>query len=129
MDVSDQLLQVPRDQDTFTTEEALRYTGATMHQQRYWDKLGLVKPSVQETGGRPGRRRKYSLEDLVELRVIVQTLATGVPLQSLRAASERWRENSDLLAEVAERRLNLRRALDLENEVIELGEDATLAHA
>lgn len=70
----------------FTAEEASRFTRCTPHQLRYWDKTGLVKPSIQATGGRPGVRRLYSFRDLVALRVIRSLLEEGLSLQRVRAA-------------------------------------------
>ncbi|MBI4261868.1 MAG: MerR family DNA-binding transcriptional regulator, partial [Actinobacteria bacterium] len=35
----------------FTAHQATRFTGCTPRQLRYWDHIGLVKPSVQSTGG------------------------------------------------------------------------------
>ena len=52
----------------FTADQAIRFTGCTAHQLRYWDRIGLVKPSVQATGGRPGVRRLYSFRDLIALK-------------------------------------------------------------
>ncbi|MDQ4024182.1 MAG: MerR family transcriptional regulator, partial [Actinomycetota bacterium] len=54
----------------FSAEQATRFTGCTAHQLRYWDRIGLVRPSVQATRGRPGVRRLYSFRDLVALKVI-----------------------------------------------------------
>ena len=43
----------------FTAHQATRLTGCTPRQLRYWDQIGLVRPSVQSTGGRPGVPRLY----------------------------------------------------------------------
>ena len=64
----------------FTAEQASRFTSCTPHQLRYWDRIGLVKPSVQETGGRPGVRRLYSFRDLISLKVIRSLLDGGMKL-------------------------------------------------
>ena len=42
----------------FTAHQATRLTGCTPRQLRYWDQIGLVRPSVQSTGGRPGVPRQ-----------------------------------------------------------------------
>ncbi len=70
----------------FTADQASRLTGCTAHQLRYWDRVNLVKPSVQSTGGRPGVRRLYSFRDLVALRVIKSLLEGGMSLQRVRRA-------------------------------------------
>ena len=36
----------------FTVLQACRFTNCTAHQLRYWDQIGLVRPSIQSTGGR-----------------------------------------------------------------------------
>lgn len=82
--------------DGFTSLQAGRFTGCTANQLRYWDKIGLVKPTVQATGGRPGVRRKYSFRDLVALKVVKSLLDGGMSLQRVRRAFEYLRENAGL---------------------------------
>jgi DNA-binding transcriptional MerR regulator len=79
----------------FTAEQASRLTNCTAHQLRYWDRVGLVKPSVQSTGGRPGVRRLYSFRDLVALRVIRSLLDSGLSLQRVRRAFDYLRKKAD----------------------------------
>jgi DNA-binding transcriptional MerR regulator len=74
--------------DGFTSFQAGRFTGCTGNQLRYWDKIALVKPSVQATGGRPGVRRLYSFRDLVALKVVKSLLDGGMSLQRVRRAFE-----------------------------------------
>jgi DNA-binding transcriptional MerR regulator len=68
----------------FTSHQATRLTGCTPRQLRYWDQIGLVIPSVQQTGGRPGVPRLYSFRDLVALRVVKSLLDNGMSLQRVR---------------------------------------------
>jgi DNA-binding transcriptional MerR regulator len=68
----------------FTSHQATRLTGCTPRQLRYWDQIGLVVPSVQQTGGRPGVPRMYSFRDLVALRVVKSLLDNGMSLQRVR---------------------------------------------
>ena len=68
----------------FTSHQASRLTGCTPRQLRYWDQVGLVKPSVQGTGGRPGVPRLYSFRDLVALKVVRSLLDGGMSLQRVR---------------------------------------------
>lgn len=70
----------------FTSLQASRLTGCTGNQLRYWDKIGLIKPSVQTTGGRPGVRRLYSFRDLVALKVVKSLLDGGMSLQRVQRA-------------------------------------------
>jgi DNA-binding transcriptional MerR regulator len=68
----------------FTSHQASRLTGCTPRQLRYWDQVGLVKPSVQGTGGRPGVPRLYAFRDLVALKVVKSLLDGGMSLQRVR---------------------------------------------
>jgi DNA-binding transcriptional MerR regulator len=68
----------------FTAHQASKFTGCTPRQLRYWDQIGLVSPSVQGTGGRPGVPRLYSFRDLVALRVVKSLLDGGMSLQRVR---------------------------------------------
>ena len=80
----------------FTAEQASGFTGCTAHQLRYWDRVGLVKPSVQSTGGRPGVRRLYSFRDLVMLKCVKSLLDGGMSLQRVRRAYEYLRKKARL---------------------------------
>jgi len=80
----------------FTSLQASRFTGTTGNQLRYWDKIGLVKPGVQATGGRPGVRRLYSFRDLIALKVVKSLLDGGMSLQRVRRAYAWLRENVNL---------------------------------
>ena len=70
----------------FTAHQATKFTGCTSRQLRYWDQIGLVRPGVQGTGGRPGVPRLYSFRDLVALKVVKSLLDGGMSLQRVRRA-------------------------------------------
>lgn len=91
--------------DGFTAEQASRFTGCTGHQLRYWDRVGLVKPSVQATGGRPGVRRYYSFRDLVELKVVRSLLEGGMSLQRVRRAYDYLRKKAGMNEHLSEVKL------------------------
>jgi DNA-binding transcriptional MerR regulator len=80
----------------FTALQASRFTGCTGNQLRYWDKISLVKPTVQTTGGRPGVRRLYSFRDLVALKVVKSLLDEGMSLQRVRRAYTYLRAHAGL---------------------------------
>ncbi len=88
--------------ETFTAQQASRLTSCTAHQLRYWDRVGLVKPSVQGTGGRPGRRRLYAFRDLVALRVVKSLLDNGMSVQRVRRAWDYLRRTADMDRHLAE---------------------------
>jgi DNA-binding transcriptional MerR regulator len=83
-------------QDGFTAQQATQLTGCTHHQLRYWDRVNLVSPSVQGTGGRPGIRRLYNFRDLVALRVVRSLLDNGMSLQRVRRAWDYLRRNAEM---------------------------------
>jgi DNA-binding transcriptional MerR regulator len=89
----------------FTAHQASRFTGCTARQLRYWDQIGLVRPSVQQTGGRPGVPRMYSFRDLVALRVVKSLLDGGMSLQRVRRAWEFLNRKAGLDEHLAEVKL------------------------
>ncbi|MEX2323848.1 MAG: helix-turn-helix domain-containing protein [Acidimicrobiia bacterium] len=89
----------------FTAQQACRLTGCTPHQLRYWDRVELVPPSVQSTGGRPGKRRLYAFRDLVALRVVKSLLDNGMSVQRVRRAWDYLRSTGDMDRHLAEVRL------------------------
>ncbi|MFN2526628.1 MAG: MerR family transcriptional regulator [Actinomycetota bacterium] len=89
----------------FTADQASRFTGCTPHQLRYWDRVGLVRPTVQATGGRPGVRRLYSFRDLIALKVIRSLLEGGMSLQRVRRAYDYLRKRAGLEQHLSEVKL------------------------
>ena len=89
----------------FTADQASRFTGCTAHQLRYWDRIGLVRPTVQSTGGRPGVRRLYAFRDVIALRVIRSLLEGGMSLQRVRRAIEYLRKKAGLEEHLSEVKL------------------------
>lgn len=70
---------------SFRISEVGRLVGATQAQLEYWDKTGLVSPSVRRASGR-GSRRLYSVEDIFELKILMKLLASSMPLQRIRSS-------------------------------------------
>ncbi len=91
--------------EAFTAQQACRLTGCTSHQLRYWDRVKLVQPSIQSTGGRPGKRRLYSFRDLVALRVVRSLLDNGMSVQRVRRAWDYLRRTADMDSHLSEVRL------------------------
>lgn len=92
-------------EQAFTAEQACRLTNCTHHQLRYWDRVGLVKPSIQKSGGRPGVRRLYSFRDLVALRVVRSLLDNGMSLQRVRRAWDYLRREAGMENHLSEVKL------------------------
>ncbi len=91
--------------DGFTAQQACQFTGCTPHQLRYWDRVDLLRPSIQSTGGRPGRRRLYSFRDLVALRVVKSLLDNGMSVQRVRRAWDYLRRSAGMDAHLSEVKL------------------------
>lgn len=89
----------------FTAHQASRFTGCTPRQLRYWDQIGLVQPSIQGTGGRPGVPRLYAFRDLVALRVVKSLLDGGMSLQRVRRAWDFLNRTAGLDQHLAEVKL------------------------
>jgi len=82
---------------SFRIGEVARVVGATKGQLAYWDKTGLVRPSVKSATGR-GSRRLYSVEDIFELKILVKLLDSSMSLQRIRSSFRFIRGQSRALA-------------------------------
>lgn len=69
----------------FNADTVQRLTGITYRQLDYWDRTGLVRPSIRGARGK-GSRRVYSFRDVVEVRVVSRMRASGVSLPTVRKA-------------------------------------------
>ncbi len=71
--------------------------GISYRQLDYWDRTGLVIPSIQTATG-SGSQRLYSFRDILVLKLVKRLLDTGVSLQQIRLAVEQLRASgiSDL---------------------------------
>ena len=81
-----------QDASGFSADVARRVVGISYRQLDYWDKTGLLRPSVMQARGK-GSRRVYSFEDLVELRVIAGLLTPGISLPTVRKAARYVRQH------------------------------------
>jgi DNA-binding transcriptional MerR regulator len=70
---------------SFRISEVARVVGASHSQLAYWDRTGLVSPSLRRASGR-GSRRLYSVEDIFELKILVKLLDSSIPLQRIRSS-------------------------------------------
>lgn len=70
----------------FTTSQVKQLTGLTTRQLNYYDKTGLLRPSIQRASGK-GTIRYYSFRDVVALRMIAALREKGgASLQAIRSA-------------------------------------------
>lgn len=72
----------------FDTRMVCEIVGITPTQVHYWDKTGIMKPSVVPASG-SGSRRLYSFVDLVQFKVAKSLKDAGLSLQKIRK-SLRW---------------------------------------
>ncbi|MFN3467960.1 MAG: MerR family transcriptional regulator [Candidatus Brocadiales bacterium] len=72
----------------FNTRMVCGVVGITNRQVNYWDKTGIIKPSVVQASG-SGSRRLYSFVDLVQFKVAKFLKDAGLSLQKIRK-SLRW---------------------------------------
>ena len=92
-------------QDAFTSKQAMYLSDCTSHQLRYWDKVGLVSPSVQSSNGKPGIPKLYSFRDVVSLRVIKTLLDNGMSIQRVRRAWDYLKRDGELNSHLSNVRL------------------------
>ena len=82
---------------SFRASEVSHVVGATYNQLVYWDKTGLVSPSLRAASGR-GSRRLYSVEDIFELKILMKLLDSSLPLQRIRSSFRFIRGQSKALS-------------------------------
>lgn len=82
---------------SFTVMEVSRIVGASRRQLDYWHKTRLLSPSLKETVGNITSRR-YSVQDIIELKIIVRLLRSSMPLQKIRASFHFIENRSEDLA-------------------------------
>lgn len=75
-------------QETFSAEQVCKAAQVTYRQLDYWDRSGLVHPTVAAANG-SGSKLRYSENDLRKVELIRVLLDIGVSLQAIRRAVER----------------------------------------
>lgn len=79
---------------TYSTREVAKLSGFTVRQIGYWANQGIIVPSVQQAHG-SGTGRRYSFDDLLQLRFVRQLMNHGWSLQKIREAITRLRDVMD----------------------------------
>jgi DNA-binding transcriptional MerR regulator len=77
--------------------QVCKVVGITYRQLDYWARTNLLRPSLADASG-SGSQRRYSYEDILELKVIKQLLDAGVNLKQARKAIECLRDAGEDLA-------------------------------
>lgn len=73
-------------EEGFGGPQACKIVGITYRQLDYWARTDLIRPSLADAKG-SGTQRRYSYQDLVELKVIKGLLDADVSLRSARRAA------------------------------------------
>lgn len=84
----------------FRSPQVCAIVGITYRQLDYWDRSGLLGPSMQTAAG-SGTQRLYNFQDIVTLRVVKRLKDAGTSLHKIRAAFDHleaeigpeWRES------------------------------------
>ena len=74
-------------EEGFRGAQVCTVVGITYRQLDYWARTGLLRPSITDASG-SGTKRRYSYNDVVELKVIKRLLDAGMKLQQARQAVE-----------------------------------------
>lgn len=72
-------------ENSFSGKRTAEIVGITYRQLDYWARTDLIRPSIAEAQG-SGSRRRYSYQDLLELKVVKTLLDAGIRLESVREA-------------------------------------------
>lgn len=88
------MLGSDRTNQTYSTNELAQLSGFTVRQISYWANQEIIIPSVQQSSG-SGTRRRYSFDDLLQLRFIKQLKSRGWSVQKIREAITKLREIMD----------------------------------
>jgi DNA-binding transcriptional MerR regulator len=81
----------------FSGREAADIVGITYRQLDYWARTDLIRPALADAKG-SGSRRRYSYQNLVELKMIKTLLDAGQKLERVRAAFQYIRDLGEDLA-------------------------------
>lgn len=76
----------------FRGPQVCAVVGITYRQLDYWARTDLLRPSIADAKG-SGSQRRYSYNDLLELKVIKNLLDAGVSLRSSRIAIDYLRQH------------------------------------
>ncbi len=75
----------------YRSPQVCTVVGITYRQLDYWDRSGLLGPSMQVAAG-SGTQRLYTFQDIVTLRVIKRLKDAGTSLHKIRLAFEQLEE-------------------------------------
>src|SRR5262249_17890934 len=65
---------------TFESRNVVGLVGVTERALRHWADRGIVVPDIADAVGRPGVRRRYGFENLVQAAIVKELLRQGINL-------------------------------------------------
>ena len=83
-------INAPVPSDGFGGKQVLAIVGITYRQLDHWARTDLLRPSLCDAKG-SGSRRRYSYDDVVQLKVIKKLLDGGQSLHAVRKVIDRLR--------------------------------------
>jgi DNA-binding transcriptional MerR regulator len=90
-------MDAKQDEAGYRGPQVCSIVGITYRQLDYWARTDLLRPSVTEARG-SGTQRRYSYNDLLQLKVIKRLLDAGLSLQSARRAIDCLRSSGEDVA-------------------------------
>jgi len=82
----------PRLELGYSGTRTAKVVGISYRQLDYWARTDLIRPSLSDASG-SGSRRKYSYNDLLELKAIKKLLDAGIKLEQVRKVFSYLREH------------------------------------
>src|SRR6266852_2696881 len=71
--------------DSFEARDVVRLVQIPERALRYWADRRVVVPAIADAVGRPGKRRRYSFQNLVECGIVDDLFAYGINLHEAAA--------------------------------------------
>jgi|APFre7841882630_1041343.scaffolds.fasta_scaffold71360_1 DNA-binding transcriptional MerR regulator len=65
---------------TFESRNVVELVRVTERELRHWADRGIVVPDIADAVGRPGVRRRYSFENLLQAAIVKELLGQGINL-------------------------------------------------
>jgi DNA-binding transcriptional MerR regulator len=89
----------PRDEKpiSFTIQEVSRIVGASRRRLAYWDKTGLLSPSLKIDSSK-GLCRLYSVQDIIDIKIILRLRQSSLSLQRIRSGFRFVKKSAETLA-------------------------------
>ena len=83
---------------SFNVKEVARIVGASRRRLDYWNKTGLLIPSLKGISDKGSPALYYSVQDIIDLKIILRLRQSSIPLQRIRAGFRFIKEQQQTLA-------------------------------